>query len=403
MGQTIGFVCPSTRNIYMTKRLAVSLYLTVAVTTALRAQPAVPAPAPLTPAEVAIAKAQGDIGQRRDHFPYYNNLAMAYARRARETSDSAYYVKAEETLKRSFAIQPDNFEGLKIETYLHLARHEFAQALEIAQELNKQTPDDVAVYGYIADADAELGNYKDAVNAAQWMLRIRPGNTPALIRAGYLREIYGDPDGAMEVLRMALDATPFQESEDRAWLLTQMAHVKLITSDLKTAETFANNALSIFPNYSAAVESLGQVRMAQQRYTEAAGLFQKLYAASPRPEHLFATGQALYMAGKKDDAAKSFSEFESLAVKVSGSADNANRELIEYYTDYAREPVKALQLAQQEAAKRHDIYTLDSYAWSLAANGDYAHAQTEMQKALATGVKDPHILEHASAIAQHAE
>ena len=106
---------------------------------------------------------------------------------------------------------------------------------------------------------------------------------------------------------------------------------------------------------------------------------------------------------KKDDAAKSFSEFESLAVKVSGSADNANRELIEYYADYAKEPAKALQLAEHEAAKRHDIYTLDSYAWSLAANGDYAHAQTEMQKALATGVKDPHILEHASAIAQHVE
>src|SRR5580692_8448057 len=123
MGQTIGFVCPSTRNIYMTKRLAVSLYLAVAVTTALRAQPA--APAPLTPAEIAIHKAQGDIAQRRDHFPYYNNLAMAYARRARETSDSAYYVRAEETLKKSFAIQPDNFEGLKIETYLLLTRHEF--------------------------------------------------------------------------------------------------------------------------------------------------------------------------------------------------------------------------------------------------------------------------------------
>jgi hypothetical protein len=83
----------------MTKRLAVSLYLTVAVTTALRAQPVGPAPAPLTPAEIAIHKAQGDIAQRRDHFPYYNNLAMAYARRARETSDSAYYLKAEETLK----------------------------------------------------------------------------------------------------------------------------------------------------------------------------------------------------------------------------------------------------------------------------------------------------------------
>jgi tetratricopeptide (TPR) repeat protein len=384
----------------MTRHFAVSLYLVAVAATAVQAQQAAPASAGLTPAEIAIHKAQGDIAQRRDHFPYYNSLAMAYARRARETADGAYYDKADETLKKSFALQPDNFDGVKVETYLLVCRHEYAKALEIGKKLNKQTPDDVAVYGYIADAAAGLGEYKDAVDATQWMLKIRPGNTPALIRAGNLREIYGDADGAMEVLRMAFDATPFQESEDRAWLLTQMAHLKLTANDLQSAETFANNALGIFANYPLAVESLGQIRMAQQRYPEAATLFQKLYAVAPRPENLFAVGEALYLGGKKDDAAKAFVDFETQARKESAAADNANHELIAYYTDYAKEPAKALALAKQEAARRHDIYTLDSYAWSLAASGDYAHAQAEMQKALATGVKDPRILQHANAIAQ---
>lgn len=383
----------------MTKHFAVSLYLAAAVTVSIHAQQAAPAPVTLTPAEIAIHKAQSDIAKDRTHYPYYNSLAMAYARRERETLDAAYYDKAEETLKKSFAIQAENFDGLKVETYVLLGRSEFAKALEIAKKLNKQTPDDVAIYGYMADADTELGNYKDAVDAVQWMLNLRPGNTPALIRAGYLREIYGDPDGAMEVLRMAYDATPFQESEERAWLLAQMAHLKLTSNDLKNAETFANDALGLFPNYHCAVESLGRIRMAQQRYTEAAALFQKLYAAAPRAENLFAVGEALYLAGKKDEAATAFSDFEALARKESAAADNANHELIAYYTDYAKEPAKALQLAEREAARRHDVYTLDSYAWSLAANGDYAHAQAEMRKALATGVKDPRILEHAGAIA----
>jgi tetratricopeptide (TPR) repeat protein len=299
----------------MTKRLAVSPYLALAAANAVRAQQT-------AAAEIAIRKAQTDIAQHPDHIPYYNSLAMAYARRARETFDSVQYDKAEETLKKSFAIQPDNFDGLNVETYLLLGRHEFAKALEITKKLNKQTPDDAAVYGYIADADAELGNYKDVADATQWMLNLRPGNTPALIRAGYLREIYGDPDGALDVLRVAYEATPFQESEDRAWLLTQMAHLKLMGKDLKNAEMFANNALSIFPDYHFAVEALGQVRMAQQRYTEAATLFQKLYAAAPRTENLFAAGAALYMAGKKDDASKAFSAFEALAVRESAATDN---------------------------------------------------------------------------------
>ena len=55
----------------------------------------------------------------------------------------------------------------------------------------------------------------------------------------------------------------------------------------------------------------------------------------------------------------------------------------------------------KELARRHDAFTLDAYAWSLAASGNYAQANAEMQKALAFGVKDPKVLRHASEIAQH--
>jgi tetratricopeptide (TPR) repeat protein len=357
--------------------------------------------AALTPAGIAIRKAEGDIAKSPKHFPYYNNLAMAYARRARETWDAAYYAKAEEALRKSFALEADNFDGLKVETYLLLERREYAKALEIAKKLNRQTPDDVAVYGYIADADAALGDYQNAVDAAQWMLNIRPGNPGGLTRAGCLREVYGDLDGSLEVLRMAYDATPFQESEERAWLLTRMAHVKLMSNDLKTAEAFAANALGVFPNYVYALDEMGRIRMAQGRYSEAAALFQKVYAAAGRAGNLFAVGKALYLDGRKDEAGKAFADFEALALKGSAAADNANRELIEYYADYASDPTKALKLAEREAEQRHDVDTLDGYAWSLAKNGDSARAQVEMRKALATGVKDPRILEHAAAIASN--
>jgi hypothetical protein len=45
--------------------------------------------------------------------------------------------------------------------------------------LNKKVPDVVTVYGYIADANTELGNYPTAVDAIQWMLRIKPGKSRA--------------------------------------------------------------------------------------------------------------------------------------------------------------------------------------------------------------------------------
>src|SRR5215469_15195633 len=351
-----------------------------------------------TPAENAVRKAQEEIAKRSDYFPYYNALAMAYARRAREISDVEFYTKAEAALKKSFGLSPDNYEGLKVETWLLLGRHEFGKAREVAMKLNRQTPDDVTVYGYLADANAELGNYKEAVDAVQWMLNLRPGNVPGLTRAAYLRELHGDFDGAVEFMQQAYDATPYQELEDRAWLLTQTAHIHLAAGHVTEAEKFAQGALGVFPDYHYALGVLGQVRMREKRYDEAAALFQKRCAGAPHAENLFAVGEALHHAGRMEEAARTFAEFERQALAESNTADNANHELMAYYTDYAHQPEKANRIAERELNRRHDAYTLAAYAWSLAASGDYIHAHTQMQKALAFGLKDPHVLEHARAI-----
>ncbi|HXN46736.1 MAG TPA: hypothetical protein VN893_08850 [Bryobacteraceae bacterium] len=356
-----------------------------------------------SPAEIGIQKAQVRIAKHPDHYPYYNDLAMAYARRARETSDVAWYGKAEETLQKSFTIAPDNFEGLKVETWLLLGRHEFAKALESATKLNRRTPDDITVYGYLADANSELGNYADAVAAAQWMLNIRPGNVPGLTRAAYQRELHGDADGAIELMQMAYDATPYNQNEDRAWLLTQLAHLHLLNGDLSKSEMYASGALAIFPDYHYALGTLAQVRLAQKRYQDAADLLRKRIEQAPHAENWYAAAKAFELAGLDAEAKRAFAEFERRALVESSWADNANHELIAYYTDVAGKPAEALKLARQELARRHDVFTLDGYAWALAASGDYAGADAAIHKALAVGVKDPTILSHAAAIALHAK
>jgi len=384
----------------MNHRAGVLCALSVLASAAVCAQTAQTAAA-RTPAEISIQKAQEQIAKQPDHVPYYSGLAMAYARRARETSDIAYYTKAEETLERAFKVDPANFEALKVRTWLLLGRHEFAKALEAATVLNKRAPDDITVYGYLADANAELGNYSDAVKAAQWMLNLRPGNIAGLTRAAYLRELHGDLSGAMDLMHMAYDATPFQEAEDRAWLLTQIAHLELLSGNLSQAELYANGALGLFADYHYALGTLAQVRQAQNRNEEAVALLEKRYAAAPHAENQFALAEALDRAGHKEDAAKAFAGFEQKALLEANITDNANHELIAYYVDYAHQPAKALEIARQELERRHDAFTLDAYAWSLAASGDYTKAHAEMQKAVAFGVKDPKVLRHASEIAQH--
>jgi hypothetical protein len=61
------------------------------------------------------------------------------------------------------------------------------------------------------------------------------------------------------------------------------------------------------------------------------------------------------------------------------STDNSNRELIFYYVDYASRRKEALRIAQAEIARRSDIYTLDAYAWALAANGRHREARAQIE------------------------
>ena len=97
---------------------------------------------------------------------------------------------------------------------------------------------------------------------------------------------------------------------------------------------------------------------------------------------------------------RAFAEFERQAREIADKPDNANRELIFYYADYAHKPADALRVARAEIARRQDIATLDAYAWALFANGQYAEARAELDKALKVGIRDATLFGHAAAIAE---
>jgi tetratricopeptide (TPR) repeat protein len=353
----------------------------------------------LSPAEQSIAGAQKEIAKKPSQFAGYNQLAIALSRRARETSDITYYAQAEDALKKSFELAPGNMEGEKIHVWLLLGRHEFPAALEAAKILNKRVPDDILVYGFLTDANAELGNYPAAENAAQWMLNLRPGNLPGMTRAAYLRELFGDVDGAYELMDMAYQSTVPTETEDRAWILSQMGHLRFVAGRTDDADNILKQALQIFPGYHYALGNLAKVRITQKRYDEAVTLLQQRYQAAPHAENLYDLAEALQLAGRDAEAKKAFAEFETKSLAESVRRDNSSRELVFYYADQAQQPMKALEIARQEFAWRHDVYTLDAYAWALHVNGQDTEARKQIETALAVGIHDSKILAHAGEIA----
>src|ERR1700751_942827 len=381
------------------KRLAL-LLLTFSAATAMVAQTATsPAESKASPAQQSMTQAQRLIEKNPKNYEAYNALALALARRARETSDVKFYAEAEERLQKSFEISPDNFDGKRIEVWLLLGKHEFAAAREKALMLNKRMPDDVMVYGFLTDASVELGNYDEAEKSAQLMLDLRPGNSPGITRAAYLRELFGDVDGALELMDMALYSTSPSEVEDAAWILTQMAHLQLSVGKITDAEKSLQQALTLFPGYHYALGNLAKVRIAQKRYDDAVALLQQRYEAASHAENLYDLAEAFQLAGRKQEAESAFAEFEQKSLLESVRADNSNRELIFYYADYAHEPLEALAVATSEVARRHDVYTLDSFAWALHVNGQDQPARKHIEDALLVGVRDARLLRHAGEIA----
>ncbi len=352
-----------------------------------------------SPAEGSIAEAQRTIAEKPEQYTGYNLLATALIHRARETSEARYYAQADDAIKKSLQLAPNNFDTKKIQVSILLGEHEFPAALDAAQALNNESLDDVMVYGLLTVAYAELGDYKDAETAAQWMLNLRPGNLPALINAARLRELFGDIDGSYELLQMAYDSTPPTENEQRAWLLTQMGHLRIASGNTDAAEKLLQRSLTAFPNYPLSVGALAEVRIAQKRYEEAVVLLRQRYQATSRTGNLFDLAKALRLAGHEDQAKQALAEFETKALLESSKKDNSNRELSFYYADYAKQPAKALKVAEQEYAWRKDVYTLDAYAWALHVNGQDVEAGKQIETALKVGIRDAKLFRHAGEIA----
>jgi tetratricopeptide (TPR) repeat protein len=357
------------------------------------------APAIVSPAGQAVAAAQQAIEREPQNYQNYNNLALAFIRRAKETTDAAFYDAAQDAVKKSLRLSPGDFETRKLQVSIFLGRREFAQALKLAKELNRLVPDDAAVYGLLCEAYAGLGDYQQAEKAAQWMLDLRPGDAPAYLKAAGLREIFGNPDGAIDLLQAAYQRTPLTETGDRAWILAQIAHIEISRGKLETAEPLLLQALGLSPGYPYALGCLAQVRTGQKRYAEAAELLRQRAQAAPRPQYLYDLAEALDRAGRNQEARETYREFERQARQAVDQPDNANRELIFYYTDHMRRPAEAVAISRLETGRRRDVYALDAQAWALCASGRYAEARKQMETALASGIRDAAFYYHAGFIA----
>ena len=222
-----------------------------------------------TPADRRIEAAQGVIKKAPASLVGYNALAAAFMQKARETGDFGYHARAEEAIKRSYEVAPDNQGANRLRGYLLLAYHRFAEAREVAARAVAQNPRDYEAYGALVDAHVELGQYDEAKKALQAMLDVRP-YAASYARASYLRSLHGDSAGAIEAMRLAADSADPGDPESLAWCLVHLGDELMNAGEPSEAEREYDRALYYFPDYPLALNAKARARAASGDTTAAA-------------------------------------------------------------------------------------------------------------------------------------
>ena len=382
------------------KRHLVLLYVSPAVL-ALAMLPASPALAGSAsshgPADRLIRIARDRIASGGADSQNYNALAVSLTRKARETGDPSYYDQALEALGRSERSDPGNLEALRISAWVRMGRHEFEGAYRITRRYAARRRADPWNLGVMGDALMELGRYRGAAKAYQEMVDLRPGPA-SYSRAAYAREIAGDAAGAVELMRMALEATDAREVEDRAWLIVQIGQLQEALGDPGAAEASYRSAIAVFPAYHYGLAALARVVLAAGRAEKGEALARDAVAAAPHAECYLILADSLRAQGREEEALAAEGRFETLALGNTAAPDNENHDLVLFYLERRVDPLRALEIARREAKIRRDIHTLDRLAWALHWNGRSREAARLMRRILATGTCDPLLRRHGQAI-----
>jgi tetratricopeptide (TPR) repeat protein len=329
----------------------------------------------------------------------YSGSAAEHIRMARDTRDVAQYNQAESDVQHLLQLSPGNYDGQKLQVAVLLGKHEFANALKLATELNRKVPDDINGWSLLVDINAAIGAYAEAERDAQWILDLRPGSVLGFEKAAGLRELFGDAEGAIEFYQEAIRRTSQNDLVQRSWLLTQVARLQLASGNVKQAQLTLDQSLALFPSSQLAAAVSADIRIAEGKYAEAAAVRERMYRGVANPENLYVWAEVLEKAGLNEQAAAAFKDFETRASAQMNAAYNANQDLIYFYTDHKQDPAKALKIAQREESLRQDEGTLAAAAWAFFQNGKYTEARNRMDRALSVGIKNPVYFCHAAQIA----
>jgi Flp pilus assembly protein TadD len=336
----------------------------------------------------------------RDYLSYAI-LGQLHARSARQTGNFDEYARAEQAFRDALAARSDHLPALLGLASALASQHRFSDALALAHQAQRLSPESVDALVVLGDASIEIGNYADAKSAYR-ELEIKAPEVPSMLaRLAHLAQLQGKDAYALDLMTRAASREREEEGagESAAWYEARVGHMLYRLGRLDDAGAHYEAALSLMDGYYIALDGLADVRAAQGRDAEAVSLLERAVTAVPQPGPLVALGDLYARHGRGADAERVYDQAEAIARRPGSYLSAYGRELALFYADHGRRLHEAQRLAEQDLANRPDIYGHDALAWALFKNRRLDHAWREITEALALGTRDASLWMHAGLIA----
>ncbi|MEZ4685582.1 MAG: tetratricopeptide repeat protein [Bacteroidia bacterium] len=258
-----------------------------------------------------------------------------------------------ETIDSALELQPkadEQFQALSYKASVLLSLHQFEKALGVAEKAVQINPHNAQIYGALVDAPVELGNSAEAVKMADKMVSIRP-DLRSYSRVSYLREIYGEKQGAIEAMEMAVKAG-LPGTEEAAWARLNLGGLYYKNGDTAMAEAQYQRILAERPNYPFAIAAQAQIAADKGEFEQAEILLNTAIELIPEVGFYQQLAAIYQNTGREKEKEKTVSEMLLMLKDDEAQGHNMGLAYAELHLELSHNYAEALKYANEEYAAR---------------------------------------------------
>ena len=323
--------------------------------------------------------------------PDYAALGNTYLARARETGDPAFYTRADRAFSLALRTDPASIDGLVGAGTLAGTRHDFAEQLRLGTEARKAAPDLARPLTVVADAEVELGRYREAGRTIQRLVDSKPG-LPAYARVSYYRELHGDLAGAVSAMRYAVSAGSSEEGT--AYVETLLGDLELMRGRVAAASAAYRSALRDLPSYPQALTGLARIDAARGALRSAAARLRRSTDRLPLTSALTLLAEVEAGLGNRRAAAADLAAARVQHALLRRSRTLPDAEAVLFEANHGS-PERAVALGRRVWRLAPSIRSADALGWALTRAGRARAGLAWTRRALRTGSVDPSFRLHA--------